>query len=128
MIFSNICTIGCVVSFQHDIADIPCSIAKYFGCTIYKNTSVLAFIILMIVWFYTRLVLLPYVIYRMVTENMWLPEPFEDCSPIVGFTAGFLSVMLFLHYYWFYIFIQMVTTYKEKGATEDLQNDITKKA
>jgi hypothetical protein len=80
----------------------------------------------MVVWAYTRNILLPYVIYRIVTENMWFPEPFAALWPMVGFSAGFLTIMLFLHYYWYYLFVQMLLYYKNKGEAEDLQNDSRK--
>ena len=120
MIYSNLATIGCVVSFQHDIADIPCSVAKYFGQTVYTKTAVFFFSINMVLWAYTRNILLPYVIYRIVTENLDFPAPFEEFWVIPAFAAAFLSVMCVLHYYWYVIFVKMMLNFKEKGEAEDL--------
>jgi hypothetical protein len=67
----------------------------------------------MVVWGYTRNILLPYIIYRIVMEgHIWLPEPFADCWPANAYAIGFLSVMLTLHYYWYFLFIKMLTHYK----------------
>ena len=33
-----------------------------------------------------------------------------------------LSMMTILHYYWFYLFVRIITNYKKTGEGEDLQN------
>lgn len=55
----NAWEIGSIIAFQHDIADIMTNFTKALGETPYANTTIFFFIILMIVWFYTRCWLLP---------------------------------------------------------------------
>jgi len=95
-----------VIAFQHDIADITCSITKYFGQTRYSATAAYTFLANMALWGYTRNILLPYMVSRIWREQVSMyPAPFEAYWPIVAFSALFLSMLTFLHYYWYALFI-----------------------
>ena len=51
---------GAVIALLHDIADITTSVTKLLSETNYKKTLGVEFVFHMIVWFYTRNLLLPY--------------------------------------------------------------------
>ena len=123
MIFSNYLRIGCLISFQHDIADIPCSLTKYFVQTKYTTATLISFATNMVVWGYTRNLLLPYVVWRIVGENLWMVAPFEEYWVIAALTCVFLSVMAALHYYWYYLFLCMLTKYQQKGEATDIHDE-----
>ena len=46
---------------------------------------------------------------------------------MTAFNVFMLFVMLSLHYFWYFKFIQMVIYFKTTGKAEDLQNKIQKK-
>jgi hypothetical protein len=73
-IFSNHQGIGAVIAFLHDIADIWATAAKGFNSTKYNTGAVICFVIMVITWFYTRLVVLPLVIYSIFTEYRYAQE------------------------------------------------------
>jgi hypothetical protein len=128
MIYSNSYGIGCVVSFLHDIADITASVTKYFACTPYTTTLVSWFISNMVVWAYTRLIVLPYLLYRIWTECVFLyKDEFVDFWPATMSSAIMLTMMQILHIYWYFLFVKMLCTYKKKGVAEDIQNKVEKK-
>jgi hypothetical protein len=84
MIFANQMSIGCVVAFQHDIADITVAACKYLSQTKYTMVGLSTFIVNMVVWAYTRNILLAYVVYRIWTEQCDMYKaPFEGYSPII---------------------------------------------
>jgi len=59
----NMFPLGCVVAFLHDFADIPGSLCKLLNSTHYQTSSAVVFVSCMIVWFYTRICILPGMIY-----------------------------------------------------------------
>ena len=63
-VLANAMGIGTTVAWLHDIADVFTSTTKVLNGTIYKRSTLVVFICLMIVWFITRLVWLPILIYN----------------------------------------------------------------
>lgn len=60
----NCIDIGSVCAFLHDLADVTTSLVKAFGETNYKTCTIVCFITNMLVWAYTRNLILPYIIYN----------------------------------------------------------------
>jgi len=60
----NAWEIGSVIAFLHDIADITTNIVKALAESKYKTPTAIAFVTHMLIWFYTRNIILPYCIYR----------------------------------------------------------------
>ena len=116
---SNVWEIGSVIAFLHDIADITTNIVKCLAESQFKIATAIVFIIHMCIWFYTRNLLLPWMIYQLqfVFEfnfgDEWLVKPFF---------AYLLGCMFMLHCYWFSMFVRMMSKYCKSGATEDEQN------
>ena len=63
----NLIEIGCVIAFLHDIADITTGVVKALAETKLKYPTAIVFVFHMIMWFYTRNLLLPYFIYQIIT-------------------------------------------------------------
>jgi len=115
-------SIGCVIAFQHDIADITAAMCKYFGQTVYTKMAVATFVCNMVLWAYTRNIWLSYLIYRLYTECMFLYQPpFEFAMPVLWISVIMLTMMLFLHFYWYVLFVQMMLHHARTGQAEDLQ-------
>lgn len=90
---------GVIIIFLHDIADFPGMVTKTFSETEYKMVTLPAFLITIVVWFYTRLLYFPYIIYLTYTLH---EENGFFCLNVMVF---FLSVLVVLHAFWFYMFI-----------------------
>ena len=107
---------GCTVAFLHDIADIGISLSKGLGETRYGNAAAAVFITNMFIWFWTRMVVLPFdVIYKIGVH--YPVEPYPMVKPAF---MWLLSMMTILHYYWMSIFFSIVTNYRKTGDGEDL--------
>ena len=59
----NMVPIGSCIAFLHDLADIPGSLCKLLNATHYQDSSAVVFVMCMCVWFYTRILCLPGMIY-----------------------------------------------------------------
>ena len=64
MCYANAIPIGVTISFLHDIADITVAITKFWGLTKYATLAALGLLANMVVWGYTRMIVLPYMIYN----------------------------------------------------------------
>jgi len=64
MVYANCLPIGVTISFLHDIADVTVSIPKFFGLTRCNTIAAVSMIINMVVWGYTRMIVLPFMIYN----------------------------------------------------------------
>ena len=112
----NVWEIGSVIAFLHDIADITTNIVKCLAESSFKTCTAIVFILHMFIWFYTRNLLLPYMIYcilfvfEMDFGGQWLIQPF------FGYLLG---CMFLLHCYWFTLFVKMLSKYCKSGSTED---------
>lgn len=54
---------GAIIMFLHDWADIPTSLLQCFVETTYEKITIFSSVMMMLVWFYTRLIIFPQVIY-----------------------------------------------------------------
>ena len=128
MCFANALPVGVTISFLHDIADITASVTKFFGVTEYSNMAAGGMIANMVVWGYTRMIVLPYMIYNIFTFVQSTPtasqEAFQsgfDMFIIISFISMImLCAMCFLHFFWFGIFIQMIIVKVKTGKSEDI--------
>jgi acyl-CoA-dependent ceramide synthase len=107
---------GSVFAFLHDIADITTNLIKPLSESKDKVFSGPTFIFHMSVWFYTRLLVLPYLIYL-----VWILRiEIKVADPIIiPVFCWLLCCMWALHTYWFYMFCQMLQKYVKTGVKED---------
>jgi ceramide synthetase len=122
MIFGNGLSLGCVIAYLHDIADI-------FGCLVKFTTTMDAptatlgvFVVMISSWFWTRLYVLPQIIYQIFTNDY-----VSSVALFYRLNGVFLGLLQFLHTYWFYMFLVMIRHKIKTGKTEDLQNQPIKK-
>ena len=126
-LFSNNQGIGAVIAFLHDIADIFVQLAKCFNSTKYNTPAVIFFAVMCIAWFYTRLVVLPMVLYSVFTEYRYT-DKYMELQPFIYLTTAYLFILLFLHAFWFTLFIKIAATIKSTGTSEDLQQNVVANA
>ena len=114
--FGNSLAVGATIAYLHDIADIFASLIKCISSTNYNNLSVLVFSVMISFWFWTRLYVFPQIIYQILTTQ----DYHESVATFALINGVFLSVLQFLHAYWFCLFIKMILHKIKTGQAEDL--------
>ena len=125
---------GCLINFLHDQADITLSILKVILESKYKITSVVMAIVNTIVWWITRCYLLPIVVYQTIfvyLDTIWIIDGklHEDrmyIKPYVYLASVFLGCLIFLHWYWFLLFLKGFYVYATKGKVDDPVSTVKK--
>ena len=111
---TNFWEIGTTVSFLHAASDFLGMLTKAFGESRFGKTTATLFVIEILIWFYTRLLVFPWIAWVAATQDIdmghWLILPF--------FGYG-LFCLVFMHAYWFNLFIQILIHYIKKGETDD---------
>lgn len=123
-IFTNMIPIGAMVAFVHDQSDIPGSLTKFFMNLGHKWPAATCFMICHVLWFYGRLVCLPYLMLE-ITNLVYLPGR-EHMQPYVTFSQVFLGSLLILHVYWFYLFLKVDYTLVMGKKVKDEQQDLNR--
>lgn len=96
--FANFWEIGAVISYIHGVSDVLVMLCKVLSETDLNKTTAFLFMVEIFIWFYTRLMVFPWIIY-----NTFLFEfPYLYA---MRFWSICLSCLCFLHAYWFMMFI-----------------------
>ena len=127
-IIANIHCIGAFVAVLHDVADIFTNLGRIAQGTEYEKVSVTFFFIVLVTWAWTRLYILPYTIWFM--ESDLIPEFFSKMElasvyvPYIHSMAFFLGCLAILHYWWFFLIVQMLYGLMTRGQLVDLQRKV----
>jgi hypothetical protein len=113
----NVWELGASIAFLHDIADITTNIVKALSESRDKIFVGIFFVLHMCIWFFTRNLCLPYLIYKIYTLDP--PIPNDINFPVMPFFCWLLFCMFALHCYWFSMFVVLLRKYIKVGATED---------
>ena len=89
--------VGGVIAWFHDIADIFVSLSRGFNCIGLKKAGPIAYIILIILWIYTRNLVFPVYVYYCFTA-LHHPEP--SLQPLIWLELVFLCCLQVLHFFW----------------------------
>jgi len=114
---ANFFECGSVIAVLHDSADIMTNFTKFFSETKLQTFTGISFIFYMMLWFYTRCIVLPYLIYGIWEYTP--PNPDIELKFLTPVFCYLLSIMFMLHCYWFYLFIGMITKFTKTGKAED---------
>lgn len=119
---SNYIRVGSLVMFVHDLGEIPAGYTKIFVDLKGHSAIIIVGVTwLMFTWFYSRCYVFPKdIIYTgsyLATRDTVAPEFLNGISIFITF----LSALVVLHYYWFWLFVKMVMHYVKKGEAVDLQ-------
>ena len=117
-IFGNVVPFGAVIAYLHDLADIFGRMSKGLNCLVYQDSSAVAFVMCMIVWFITRIYCLPQMIWFIFTGAIY-PDSLSQFQPFITFTGVFLSTMCMLHFFWFAMFFKILGRYIFEGEAHD---------
>ena len=112
----NVWECGAVISFIHDFTDfvghwikVVCNLEGYDNLTFYS------FALVMLTWGWARNIVFPYCIYL-----AYMNGKFEDGDVTLTIYIYLLSCLVVLHYYWFELFIRVITKAKNEGQYVDL--------
>lgn len=108
---------GQTIAFLHDIADIFVNLAKFFTESRSKPLSLTFALCMISSWLYTRVLLLPKIIYDVVQDDN---TEFQKFIYVKQFFCVLLLCMWMLHCYWFKIFMVMLHNAIFKNKYEDL--------
>lgn len=114
----NAWEVGQTIALLHDISDVFVGFTKFFSESKYKPMSYFFFLSVISTWLYTRVLLLPTMIYDIyICVNPGLAGEFEF---IRIFFCILLLCMWMLHCYWFKLFMVMLYSAVFKNKIEDL--------
>ena len=117
----NAWEVGSTIAFLHDIADVTTNVMKTLSESRFKKESAITFVLHMTIWFWTRLIVLPYLIFLIFTQAP--RDVFSSGAEIViPFFCYLLGCMFMLHIYWFSMFVRLLNKYMYQGVVEDEQN------
>ncbi len=109
----NMTLAGAVVMYLHDIADIFTQYVRCFCETTYSTLTLFNALGMTATWFYTRILILPYIIYA---SRITQPDIFHGMG---FFTLNFLNIHLcilfVLHVYWFGLLIKAISKFAMGG-------------
>eukprot|EP01113_Clastostelium_recurvatum_P010356 TRINITY_DN1512_c0_g1_i1.p1 TRINITY_DN1512_c0_g1~~TRINITY_DN1512_c0_g1_i1.p1 ORF type:complete len:298 (+),score=48.21 TRINITY_DN1512_c0_g1_i1:198-1091(+) len=103
---------GLFIMFLHDTSDICLHVAKSLHIASYKRLTDIAFVFFAVVFFITRLVILPQLPY----SYFFAPGNHRtSCRAALAYTC---FVLVLLHAYWFYLIIRMIKRFASSGKVE----------
>ena len=118
MIAGNHLPLGCMIAYLHNLADIWGSSIKCCASTQYNTLSVVIFLVMMFVWGWTRLIVFPQIIYKIVCL-----DDYKGISSLYYIVSTlFLCVLQVMHVYWYYLFVRMLFKFSKDGSTDDIQS------
>jgi len=114
---------GSMVFLIHDVSDVPVDMSKLANFLKWKTSTVVCFFTMTLTWMFTRLYILPFVIYyAVITEGHYTMA--DGLPPILWvaykhFFYVLLGLLIFLHLTWFGMFIRMFITLVTKNEAHD---------
>jgi len=140
--FMRFTRIGSMVFLVHDLSDIPVDMSKLANFLKMKQTTTYCFVLMCVVWLYTRLYILPFVIYRSILYESYLLIVDEWTSLyFIGYRYFFhilVCALIVLHSFWFFLLLKIgygmltknqIHDYTEHKSGEKCQiDDKSKKA
>lgn len=121
--FANTRGLGLVICYLHALSEPWVNLARILSSTHYKTATAAAGIGMFIVFGYTRIIVLPYMTWRVWhRKHPGLPQ-FDN---VLTCDAVFLTCLQLLHFHWFRLIVKMLTNYVETGENVDAQRIIEK--
>jgi len=123
--FFRLTRVGSMVFMVHDISDVPVDLSKLANFLKWKAATALCFATMVAMWFFTRLFILPFIIYKAVLTESWMVCQSGVIDPIYyvhykPFFVVLIALLILLHLAWFTMFLQMGWVLISKGEAHDL--------
>jgi hypothetical protein len=123
--FYRFTRIGSMIFLIHDLSDVPIDMSKLANFVKWKTTTIICFVVMVLMWVVTRLTIFPFVIFRsvlfesyeyMVVTGTLDPALYEAYCYIF---YSLLGALVLLHVTWFLILLRIGWTLVSKGETHD---------
>lgn len=121
MITMNGVSSGTFCCFIHCIADIFTASSRILSHTIYKKATVVSFGSCILVWIFTRNIVIPVLCYECWSGYSY-PASLKQFDIANTILVSFLTILCFLHLYWTGLFINMIKKAVKSGDTENTQS------
>lgn len=119
----NYLPMSLLILYSHDISDAFVSYTRFFVDTDFKKLTFLSYMLLMISWFYTRLIVFPFDFIRVSCyTNPMMHEMYG-----IGILGAMVHVLVILHWYWFILLLKMGFRFIKTKDPVDTQQDLSKK-
>ena len=117
--------VGSMVFLVHDLSDVPVDLSKLANFVKWKKTTIACFVTMVLVWMATRLIILPFVIYKSILFDSYLLVSDGILDPVYYYAYAWffhvlVAMIIFLHLVWFLMMIRMGILLVTKGETHDL--------
>ena len=112
----NVWETGAVIAYIHDLSDISVSLIKILAETSCKKPLAVVVVLHMMLWFYVRNLVYPYLIYL-----CWVTPIDFGHWIILPIYIYLLSCLAILHVYWFILFGRALFRYSKDSTTENSQ-------
>lgn len=109
--FYRLHRVGSMIYLVHDVSDVPVDLSKLANFMKWRTSTLICFIIMVIVWVITRLGIFPFVIYRSALFETFIMMEY-GLHPYFYYAYRFplyilMGAMIALHFAWFLMFIRM---------------------
>ena len=103
----------------NDVPDIFVYSSKMLGDTVFFKSSIVSYVLLVITYFYCRLIVTPVsILWSMMTEAETMSR-FE-----VWVYTGFCGSLYLLHFYWFVLIVKIGLNIVKTGSRKDILADM----
>ena len=123
-ILANCMGVGVFGAWLHDLADCWVTITRFFNS--FEETSkitLFTFVMMLFVWFYTRLLILPQLIYKaLIYPRVSFPDEVAHFQRAPQLISVYLLLMQCLHIYWFILFINVAISIATKGTKSTMDS------
>jgi ceramide synthetase len=118
----NYWPISLMILFTHDVSDAFVCFTRVFADTSYSKVVLVCYIMLMVSWVYTRLIIFPFDLIRISCyQNPKIEEIYG-----IGILGSMAHALIFLHIYWFILLCQMGYKFIFHKVQNDTQNDLSR--
>ena len=109
----------------HDLSDVPIDMSKLANFVKWKTTTIICFVVMVLMWVVTRLTIFPFVVFRSVLfesyENLVVRGTMDPALYEAYYIVFYLllGALLLLHITWFLILLRIGWALVSKGETHD---------
>ena len=114
---TNMTLSGAAVVYLHDIADVFTQYVRCFCETTFETATIFSVVGMTITWFYTRILVLPFVIYKVcfAIGDIYHGRNFYSLS----FFSVHLCILYVLHIYWFGLLLRALSKFLSGGKLQE---------
>jgi hypothetical protein len=112
----NFLPIAGLISFSHDIPDCFLYLSRVFVDTKHKTLAICIFMCLLVSYLWGKLTVYPF---WLIWHTIWYNEEYGDKIPGFTLMGVMLHVLLILHWYWYFIMLDIGRKVIFKGQATD---------